>query len=479
MANAYPRLLKAAGYYTGFFGKFGVNYAGTNTLFDEVEVYDRNNKYPDRRGYYYKKLNGKTVHLTCYTGSKALDFIANAPTDRPFCLSLSFSAPHAHDSAKEQYFWQETLDRLYQDMTMPSPKLGEDRYFNALPKPVRDGFNRTRWHWRYDTPEKYQHSVKGYYRMIHGIDLEIGKICARLKERGLDQNTVIILMGDNGYFLGERQLAGKWLMYDNSIRVPLIVYDPRVKRHHDVTDMALNVDVPATILDLAGVDPPQSYHGKSLVPIVSGREHALKRDAVLVEHIWELPMIPPSEGVRTRQWKYFRYVNDKSEEALYDLAGDPREITNLAGDSLYRDQLAALRRQCDQLTQQYADPDSGVPNGLMVDFIRNPEGVSIADAQPEYSWIVPTDAVLQKGYQILVASSRDKIDLNLGDIWDSGQVRGSQSANTEHGGGRSVSGTRTTGSPTMLRHRVLRPATSREPSLPRTPSRSRKSRRFP
>ncbi|HUV66348.1 MAG TPA: family 78 glycoside hydrolase catalytic domain, partial [Sedimentisphaerales bacterium] len=435
MANSYPKLLRKAGYYTGFFGKFGVDYRGTETLFDEVEVYDRNNQYPDRRGYYYKTLNGETVHLTRYTGEKALDFIAKAPEDKPFCLSLSFSAPHAHDSAEEQYFWQEQTDSLYQDMTMPGPKLAEDAYFNELPEPVREGFNRTRWYWRFDTPEKYQHSVKGYYRMIRGIDLEIGKIRAKLKEKGLDKNTVIILMGDNGYFLGERQLAGKWLMYDNSIRVPLIIYDPRNKEHRDTKDMVLNIDVPATILDLARVDVPETYHGTSLVSIVSGQQDSLKRDAVLVEHLWEFDRIPPSEGVRTAEWKYFRYVNDISAEALYSLDDDPQEIENLAQDRQCQDTLAALRNTCDELIQRYADPYSGVPSGLMVDFIREPSGVTIVDQRPEYSWIVPQEAVFQKGYQVLVASSREKIDQNIGDVWDSGQVRGSQSANIEHSGG--------------------------------------------
>jgi alpha-L-rhamnosidase len=434
MEQSYPRLLRAAGYHTGFFGKFGVNYTGQNELFNMFESYDRNGRFPDRRGYYYKKLKGKAVHLTRYTGEKALEFIAEAPTDRPFCLSLSFSAPHAHDNAKAQYFWQETSDHLYQDMRMPGPKLGEDAHFNALPQSVREGFNRRRWHWRYDTPEKYQHSVKGYYRMIHGIDLEIGKIRTRLKERGLDQNTVIILMGDNGYFLGERQLAGKWLMFDNSIRVPLIVFDPRVRQHRDVTDMALNVDVPCTLLDLAGVKRPESYHGKSLMPLVSGQANSLARDAALLEHLWEFENIPPSEGIRTVQWKYFRYVNDKSEEALYSLVNDPQEIRNLAGLSQHANTLTALRRQCDQLIQAHTSPDIGVPSGLMVEFIRKPEQVDIVDALPEYSWIVPKEAVLQKGFQILVASSRQKIDQNLGDVWDSHQVRSRQSANIEHGG---------------------------------------------
>ena len=233
MDNAYPKLLRDAGYHTGFFGKYGIRYNGEDQLFDEYETYDRNNAYKDQRGYYYKTLNEDTVHLTRYTGQKAIDYIEGANPNQPFCLSLSFSAPHAHDPAEAQYFWQKTTDGQLQDVTMPGPELGEDKYFNEQPEFVRAGFNRLRWTWRYDTPEKYQHSVKGYYRMISGVDLEIKKIREKLAEKGLDKNTVIILMGDNGYFLGERQLAGKWLLYDNSIRVPLIVFDPRAKGRQD------------------------------------------------------------------------------------------------------------------------------------------------------------------------------------------------------------------------------------------------------
>lgn len=434
MANSYPKLMKESGYYTGFFGKFGVNYAGREDFFDVFEEYDRNNQYPDYRGYYYKTLGADTVHLTRYTGQQALEFIEQAPAGRPFCLSLSFSAPHAHDSAPDQYFWQPESDRLLQDQVMPGPDLGEDRYFEALPAPVREGFNRTRWHWRYDTPEKYQHSVKGYYRMISGIDREIGKIRALLKEKGLDENTVIILMGDNGYFLGERQLAGKWLMYDHSIRVPLIIFDPRVGQHRDVQDLALNIDVPATILDLAGVERPAVWQGKSLYPVVSGRRPSLGRDTILIEHLWEFKNIPPSEGVRTNEWKYFRYVNDQSAEELYFLPDDPKEINNLAKDPAHRETLMALRKKCDQLIRQYEDPYSGVPSGLTVEYIREPAGIQIRDATPEYSWIVPDEAVTQNAYQILVASTKENMEDNIGDVWDSGQTRGAASINIPHGG---------------------------------------------
>lgn len=434
MQNAYPRLLKNAGYYTGFFGKFGVNFEAKNEMFDVIDDYDRNGAYPDRRGYFYKKLGKDTVHLTRYTGQQALDFIENTPEGKPFCLSLSFSAPHAHDNAPDQYFWTSETENLFANMQMPGPELADDKYFNALPLPVRDGFNRLRWTWRFDTPEKYQHSVKGYYRMIKDIDLEIAKIRKKLEEKGMDKNTVIILMGDNGYFLGERQLAGKWLMYDNSIRVPLIVFDPRVKKHREISEMALNIDVPATILNLAGVEVPATYHGKSLVPVVAGTKKSMERDTILIEHLWEFENIPPSEGVRTAEWKYMRYVNDKSAEELYHLKKDPKETINLAGNQEYLKKLEAFRTKTDKIAKKYADPYSGIPSGLTVEYIREPQYTKIIDSKPEFSWVVPAEAVFQKGYQVLVSSSKKLIDQNIGDVWNSENVRSNQSSDIEMGG---------------------------------------------
>ncbi len=435
MAESYPSILKENGYFTGFYGKYGVRYDNLENQFDEYESYDRNNEYKDRRGYYYKTLDKDTVHLTRYTGQKAMDFIADVKTDKPFCLSLSFSAPHAHDGAKDQYFWQGESDALLQNMNMPEADLSDDKYFEAQPKFVRDGFNRLRWTWRYDTPEKYQHSVKGYYRMISGIDREIAKIRTELDKKGLAENTVIILMGDNGYFLGERQLAGKWLLYDNSVRVPLIVYDPRVKRQKDSDALALNIDVPSTILDLAGVAQPKAWHGKSLMPIVEKQTNNLQRDTVLIEHIWEFESIPPSEGVRTKDWKYFRYVNDKSIEELYDLKKDPKEINNLAKDPAYAKKIDTFRKSTDDLITKNSDAHRASPTDLTVELIRAPETeVEIFDLQPEFGWTVPLASKFQSAYQILVASNKASIDNNNGDIWDSGQVRSSASTNVEYEG---------------------------------------------
>ena len=442
MRQAYPRALRQGGYRMGFYGKYGINYPDVAELFDEYELYDRNNAYPDRRGYYYQTLDGDTVHLTRYTGQQGLDFISRHARDaRPFCLQLSFSAPHAHDAAPEQYFWEADNDAVLADRDVPPPALGEDPYFAALPQAVREGFNRVRWGWRYATPENYQHSVKGYFRMLAGIDREIGALRQRLAEEGIADNTVIVLLGDNGYFLGERQLAGKWLMYDNSVRVPLIIYDPRPGRaHHDSDVLALNVDVPATLLDLAGVAAPDYYQGVSLLPVVTGETSEIGRDTALIEHLWEFGAIPPSEGIRTRDWKYFRYVNDKASEELYHLAEDPAETRNLAADPHYRAKVEELRAATDRLIARFSDSLGAPPAGLTVEYLREPAGIPLHDATPELGWQLPSTVAFQRAYQILVSDTPDALANNRGDVWDSGRVAGRQSLGVPYAGPALASG---------------------------------------
>ena len=140
----YPKLLKDNGYYVGFYGKLGVIIDSADQYFNQSDFYDRGGS-PDRRGYFYKKIGKDTVHLTRYTGHQAQEFIKNAPADKPFCLSLSFSAPHGHDNSVEQNYWQDKSADLYKNVKIPEPLLGDDKYFDRLPKEAREGFNRVRW----------------------------------------------------------------------------------------------------------------------------------------------------------------------------------------------------------------------------------------------------------------------------------------------------------------------------------------------
>lgn len=353
MDISYPVVLRQNGYYTGFFGKLGVDYKEAEKLFDKVDIYDRAERMKDRRGYFYKKIGNDTVHLTRFTGYEAQNFLQTVPSDKPFCLSLSFSAPHAQDMAPQQFFWQSKSDTLYRNVRIPDPVLKEDKYFNALPKEVREGFNRTRWFYSYDTPEKYQEHYKGYYRMITEIDDEIRDLLKLLEEKGIADNTVIIFMGDNGLFKGERQLAGKWLMYDLSIRVPMIIYDPRQVKHKDVKDMVLNIDIPKTILSLADVKVPGIYQGESLIPYIKGNTAPKVRKEILFEHLWNFKPIPSSEAIRTNEWKYIRYRNIQAPEELYNLKNDPNEKDNLAKDPNYNTLIEKFQKECTKQAEKY------------------------------------------------------------------------------------------------------------------------------
>ena len=346
MEISYPVILRQNGYYTGFFGKLGVDYNDADKLFDKADIYDRSERMKDRRGYFYKTIGQDTVHLTRFTGHQAQEFLHNVPGNKPFCLSLSFSAPHAQDWAKEQFFWQPKSDTLYRNVRIPDPVLKDDKYFNALPKDVREGFNRTRWFYSYDTPEKYQEHYKGYYRMITEVDDEIRYLWKLLEEKGLAENTVIIFMGDNGLFKGERQISGKWLMYDMSIRVPLIIYDPRAKKHNEVDDMVLNIDIPKTVLSLAGVKVPEIFQGESLVPYLKGKKASKVRKSILFEHLWDFKPIPSSEAIRTKEWKYIRYRTIQAPEELYNIKTDPDEMNNLASNPKYKKIIEKLRNVC-------------------------------------------------------------------------------------------------------------------------------------
>jgi arylsulfatase A-like enzyme len=347
LAETYPYLLRKSGYRTGFVGKFGVNIekGWADSLFD----YRKMTSYP-----YWKEVNGEKIHLTDLHGNYASSFLDSCTVDQPFCLSLSFWAPHAVDESREQYFWPEWCDTLYQNIVIPLPRTSTPEVFESHPDFVKNSFSRVRWYWRFDTPEKHQEMVKGYYRMISGVDAVIGRIRKKLEEKGLAENTIIIFMGDNGYFLSDRQLADKWLMYEQSLRVPLLIFDPRVPARHrgKVTGQpGLNIDIDPTILEYAGLPIPLSAQGKSLVPLVKGKSME-NREFILFEHLWDFENIPQSECVRSNDYKYIRYPQHPGFDEFYDLKNDPDEVKNLMNNESFTPLIVNYKIKMDSLIQK-------------------------------------------------------------------------------------------------------------------------------
>ena len=347
---SYPIVLRKAGYRTGFVGKFGV--AVENGIQNEMFDFAKFTSLP-----HVQTIGGVERHMTEVEGEFVLEFLRGAKPGQPFCLAWCPWAPHADDNNPRQYFWPPAVDDLYTDVRIPVPEMAAPAYYEAQPGFLKNTMSRTRWAWRFDTPEKYQAMVKGYYRMISGIDLVLGRITAELERLGLDKKTIIIYTSDNGYFLGERGYADKWLMYEPSINVPLVVYDPRAPRGDRGLvrkDLILNVDLAPTIMDFAGVEIPPLIQGTSFRPLLGGKTRAWRTE-IFCEELWDNPEIPQSECVRTEGWKFIRYPKHPEYVELFDLQGDPQEKRNLAGDPGRKAVLADMGESCDRWIRKLLD----------------------------------------------------------------------------------------------------------------------------
>ena len=346
--RTYPALLRAAGYRTGFIGKFGVGDA--KSIASKAGDFDFWRGKPGQAGEWFIDPKDPTqTHATARFGNDALDFLDGCSTTQPFCLSISFNAPHSRDGKPREFQPDPRDESLYATIQIPVPKTAADEFFQRLPEFARKSEGRRRWEKRFATPEMFQQTMRDYYRLISGIDREVGRIVAKLAERGLAENTVVIFTSDNGWFAGERGMADKWLMYEESIRVPLVIYDPRLprsQRGRKVDSMTLNLDFAPTLLGMAGVPVPNGMQGRSLEPLLRGKTSSNWRKDFFYEHHYDPKIIPPSEGIRTERWVYLRWLppNPESEE-LYDIRADPLERKNLAANPAYAQTLSSLNAQ--------------------------------------------------------------------------------------------------------------------------------------
>lgn len=399
-AETYPALLRRAGYVTGFIGKFGVQFyslpGGASSQFDYWRAHD---------GWlpFFPKDLPENPATTIYRdaqhditteimGEYIGEFLNARPTDRPFMLSVSFSAPHnsvvssmfpegaASDcdnyacrvmgypaNANPKLTDHPIYDALYRNQPIAAPMdTGLDPY-RFIPSGVIDHNARQRWYaYNYLPNLEPEHLIR-YYQTITGIDRVIGELTAQLQAQGIDDNTVIIFSSDHGLLNGEYGTGGKALLYDLVAKIPLIVFDPRDDLRDDLRDdsreetaagriddsLVLSIDVPASILALAEVDTPEAMEGMPLTPQGS------PRDEVFLESLTVAEGNPFIEALRTQRWKYVRYFEaagcpytedqlDFSErepmfEQLFDLHHDPQERTNLAGKSEYGTTLEKFR----------------------------------------------------------------------------------------------------------------------------------------
>ncbi|MFO7691778.1 MAG: sulfatase [Vicinamibacterales bacterium] len=354
-ASTYPALLRRAGYWTGYVGKYGIGPPRRGD-FDFLRAYEG--------AHWMTGDGGERVHVTEKNARDAIAFLQARPKDRPFALTVGFFAPHAEDAAPEQYLPQDWSASLYAGVTIPPPLRGDPTYLAALPTFLSNEANegRVRYHWRFDTPERYQAYMTRYYRLITEVDEAIGRIAGELRVQGVYDTTLIVLIGDNGYFQADRGLADKWYPYEESIRVPLVVRDPRLapaRRGVTRGQFALNLDVAPTLVAAAGLAVPGVMQGRDLSPLYLSARAPDWRDEFFYEHptVTSRNRIPSSRGVVGGDWKYVEWPEFGFRQ-LFDLRNDPGEARNLAEEPSFAGRLMRMRQQLEAWRERARHPSS-------------------------------------------------------------------------------------------------------------------------
>jgi len=388
--QTYPALVRKAGYYTGFIGKFGVQYYAFKgpaaEKFDFWRAHDGWTKFFPKD---YKSPSCKPYHdakediITFVMGEKISEFFDSLPEDKPFCLSVSFNVPHGSQTtsmypdypdwrlmtrpANENPKLKGTAfyDGLYRNLDIRiAAATGTDPY-RFIPKFIMDqdkGRRTQTYPYDYTHLTCMEHHVR-YYQTITGLDHVIGGMFSDLERRGLARNTVIIFASDHGLLMGEYGMGGKALLYDLASKIPCFIYDPGVPsgfRGRRVEELVSSLDITRTILDYAGVPGPDFMTGKSLRPLVEGKD-VTWRDELFLENLYTGRDTPFQEGVRRGKWKYIRMYDGKTGyeepdvdfsnrepefEMLFDLEADPGEMKNLIESHADSEILASLRRGC-------------------------------------------------------------------------------------------------------------------------------------
>jgi len=359
-------LIRNAGYEIAFIGKSHVEGALTDRYWDYYFGFRGQADYLNP--VITEGVKGKfgephkyTEYVDDLLTKKAVAWLQQ-PHEKPFCLFLWFYAPHAP--------FDRPLRMVNDFNGVPIPKPASfDEYlagYPGKPKGVVDALNKIGEQFvTSDQPRSLEELVKDHYCGVQSNDEDIGQIFAVLEQKGVINDTAILWSSDHGFFLGEHRFYDKRLMYEPSIRVPLMMRYPRRIRAGTISEkMVLDVDIPPTLLDLAKVPIPTAFQGKSLMPLVESGEVEWRKDW-LYEY-YEYPAyenIPPCRGVRTDRYKYIEYFTQNAYE-LYDLESDPDEMNNLYGNPKYEDLTRQLRSRLEELRRETNDHYVYVPTKL-------------------------------------------------------------------------------------------------------------------
>jgi arylsulfatase A-like enzyme len=352
----FPQYLQSSGYQTSFFGKWHMGHSddAPQPGFDHWLSFKG-------QGVYYNpvfNINGKQVkqpegsYTTDLLTDHAIRWLSDRDRKKPFFLYLSHKGVHAEfEPAKRHegrykdisivcppsmYLTATAASRTFGIVTSPQTKVN----YADIPQWVRN--QRYSWHgvdYMYHGQIVFDDFYRRYLETLLAVDESVGRVLDWVKQNGLEKNTIVVYMGDNGFSFGEHGLIDKRHAYEESMRVPMLAWAPgMIKAGSVIEQIVMNVDLAPTFLQLAGVQKPSQMQGFSFGGLLKGNTGEWQRSKVFYEYYWEaaFPQTPTTFAVRDERYKYIYYNGVWDINELFDLKADPYEMNNLIRDTSYR-----------------------------------------------------------------------------------------------------------------------------------------------
>ncbi|MBT4816691.1 MAG: sulfatase [Lentisphaerae bacterium] len=383
----FPRLLKEkAGYQTALIGKWHMH-PDPSDEFDFWKVLASSGGQGDYYNPDFNTQNGPE-RIRGYSSDVIADqsvrWLEKRDKNKPFLLMCQFKSPHVPRLPPIR------SAHLYADTVFPEPPTLLDNYQNRQPylskhwmgfdvaklamiPPKNTGYKPDRehtkalkrmtpeqveaWHRAYDEQVqkyydvmnsdvvkdkaklqrfKYQAMMRNYLRCVEAIDGNVGRLLRWLKDNNLENNTIVVYSSDQSYYIGEHGMAEKRWMYEESLRMPLVMRWPgRIKPGTKIDQLVQNIDYAPTFLEGAGIPVPTEMQGRSLLPLFAGRDVQWRQTIYYHYYTNGEHNVPRHDGVRTDRYKLISYYTDNSYE-LFDLKSDPNELRSVYNDQGYR-----------------------------------------------------------------------------------------------------------------------------------------------
>jgi len=377
----FATLLQQQGYHTAVYGKWHL--ATTPVGFDDYKVLEVQGRYQDPQ-FREKGVDTLVTHSgwsTDIIADMTIEFLRNQTQEKPFLAMCHFKGTHDPWASRPPY------DTLFSDIDLPEPDNLLDTYEDRSEAARRttlklEMMNQSTYpHDRLENVDDmtqrrhiYQQYIKDFLRCGRVVDENVGRIMEALKASGFADNTIVIYTTDQGHFLGEHGFFSKRFMYEEAMRMPLIIRYPGIVQPGTLnSDFVVNTDFAPTLLDMAGVAIPESIQGRSIMPLLRGETPDDWRDAVYY-HYWQHILhrdVAAHYGIRTRSHKLIFYYGlplgftqfdpTPPEWELFDLEVDPSEMHNVYGDSSYTTKIQELKQQLLDVKQELGDTDDTYP----------------------------------------------------------------------------------------------------------------------